>query len=233
MGKIRLAILSLFLVSFLGCPPSQFISDRNMMSAVEAFVPETEIMVDGKPCHTVDGEEGACSAIREAGDTIRFKIKLLSESSEVSWKSNCRFDYNSKNINEGSFVTDKKSAYITLKNIPEPKQVCTVGILVLDTDREEEEVMPANSGSISMVHIIVGDPNYVSLPNTQIGFKDDEVYVKASRFTKDLQINGNGEFVHLKKINEFEFDKPPSGRQITFRTQSDIGRRNKIVVVTK
>ena len=209
-----------------------------MLSAVAAFVPETQLEVDGKSCLSVGGREGTCSAIRDSGDRIVFGINLLSKSSEVSWASRCFFNWNGKRVNEGSFVTSKQKAYVTLSDIPIRQEgakslVCAVGFFILDTDRGKDAVMPASAGSIAIVHIIVGDPNYVSLPDTQIRFKGDTVYVKASRFAKNMRIHSKTESATLSKLNEVSFDKPPIGTPITISIQSDITRKNSVTVRTR
>ena len=87
-------VVALFLS---GCI-SNYISDQGMMSAVEAFVPEAELSIDGNACLTTDNKQGACSIIREEGSDIRFDIMTIPEA-EIIWKSNCIFLYNGERTN--------------------------------------------------------------------------------------------------------------------------------------
>ena len=232
---LLLILMCIILLLLFGCPTSHYISDRGMMSSVEAFMPESDILVDDISCQTIDKKDGACSLVREKGDSIKLSINVITES-EISWKSNCYFDVEDPNggsqrQREGGFVTDKKVNHLYLKNMPESGTVCTVGILILDVEREEGEKVPESQGQISLIHIIVSDPNYIAVPATQIRFKKKSVEIKASKFSKHILLSDGKKHHHLKKLNEFSFDKPKRGTTLFVKVLTDIGRVDKVNVI--
>lgn len=216
----------------MGCP-STYLSDIGLMSSVEAYHPEGDILVDDIQCKTMTGEEGACSILKEEDDPINFKFNLLTKS-EITWKSNCAFDVelpdgSAKRTDNGSFITDKEQEILNFKNIPQSGQVCTVGFLILDIERDNEDI-PKSSGIISLVHIVVTNPNYISVPSSQIKFRKKKIEILTSKFSKYVLITKGKETKKIKKMNQFFIEAPKNGERVVVKVQTDISRINKTIV---
>jgi len=198
-----------------------------MVSPLEAFVPENDISIGGVPCKTPRGRDGGCTIIVSAGDPLYIDFVLLSES-EVSWKSYCTFTFQDRQTNSGTVIANKGKLRLELLDIAPEGEICSIGFIVLDTERDADDVLPNAAGSFTIVHAIVGSPKYISLPRPQIRIRRKTIEVKGSRFTKWALV---GPKERVEKLHEFAFDKPK--KNFYLRSQSDNGRKTKQYVRVK
>lgn len=226
MKRLFLVSLMLFII---GCPRSQYISDRGFMSSLEAFVPEAEIRIDNYPCRDIKNRFGSCSVAKEEGSDLKVSFILLSDA-EITWKSNCEFTVDELRTDHGSLITTGMFATLLLEDIPEAGQVCSIGFVIIDTDREAGEIVPEAQGQMALVSLIIGSEDYVYMPTANVRIKGGKIKIKASKFTKHMMISHHKRHQMVEKLHEIEFSKPKTGAPIIVRTQSDIGRYSRKVL---
>lgn len=222
---LPLFIPFLFFVSMIGCPNSKYISDSGMLSAIEGNNPEVRTWIDTKPCVTAFGQEGVCSIVKKAKEDFVISLSLL-VTSEVHWESNCSFEWEDKNVSEGSLIAEEGTFNLKLKSIPKDKNICTVATIVRDADNEEAK------GNLSLIIIVVSKEEYIPLERPMVKMDGNRIYVKGSKFTKYFVLDDGKEKKRFIKINEFDFNKPKKGKLLSFESQTDIGRRNTFYWVT-